>query len=188
MPSARKLQNNVRRRRWSWSSIISRDCATWNRQRTGDPGPRLAAARRVQPGRVHRADQPHAVADGRRDSGPSDRCRPGAPGVPVRLGTDLAATDEDEPDDGHTACDTGGKPPDSAPAHDSGEPTGSPANWHGHRHHLRRGAHFDTFGILPTIIVVSALLMAASYKTDRATAQETNKGTAGWSGSASSGG
>ena len=29
---------------------------------------------------------------------------------PVHLGTDLAATDEDEPADGHTACETGGVP------------------------------------------------------------------------------
>ena len=38
MPSARKLQNKVER---SWRicvSIISRDWATWNRQRVCDPG------------------------------------------------------------------------------------------------------------------------------------------------------
>ena len=38
MPSARKLQNKVER---SWricASIISRDCATWKRQRTLRPG------------------------------------------------------------------------------------------------------------------------------------------------------
>src|ERR1700730_4625035 len=34
----------------------------------------------------------------------------------------------------------------------------------------------STFGILPIIVVVSALLMAASYKTDRATAKEPNRG------------
>ncbi len=67
---------------------------------------------------------------------------------PLRLGPELAGTEEDRPGDGQAACHAAGQPPDSTQALECGEPAGSAATRLALLFGLSRVAHFTGFWTL----------------------------------------